>query len=51
VVTVTTNREVGITPKLLDTTLGGEDIRGYKSVPPAWRKLYMDIVKKTLTGA
>ena len=52
VTTVRTNAVVGITPRLLDMSLGGEDIRGCKSVPPAWRKLYMGIVKrKTLAAA
>ncbi len=52
VTTARANGVVGVTPTLLDMQLGGKDIRGCKSVPPEWRKLYMSIVqKKTLAAA
>ena len=52
VTTARTNGVVGITSRLSDMPLSGKDIRGCKSVPPEWRKLYMGIVqKKTLTAA
>ena len=38
--------------KALGHAIGGKDIRGWKSVSPEWRKLYMDIVqRKSLEAA
>ena len=51
VITARTNGVVGITPRLLDMPLGEKDIRGCKSVPPEWRKLYMGIVHRKSLGA